>query len=294
MFAAQAGAITTCIPSSAICPTPSKRTVSTFTIRSIGISRRRRKRPFWSTITGERHPRPEPVIGLEEGFTIDLLAKAFKWHRGRMEIIEGRIANFGELIEAHAAIVGRRFLISHIRQFLAEHDRGLLVIEGQPGKGKTALHAHLIEEEFAHHAPQPVHFFYRRTAGITDPAVCVRSLYQALLNAHGIAELQDSKQKNTLEEEFIKLTNLLSREIAPRLLPGRPQLIFINALDEASGNAFHRIPENLSAGIYVITTTRPVSDRTTLARREYLDWYDLDAPELLDENFARRFCIRPA
>ncbi len=163
---------------------------------------------------GARHPRPEPVIGLEEGFTIDLLAKAFKWHRGRMEIIEGRIANFGELIEAHAAIVGRRFLISHIRQFLAEHDRGLLVIEGQPGKGKTALIAHFIEEEFAHHAPQPVHFFYRRTAGITDPAVCVRSLYQALLNAHGIAEAQDSKQKNTLEEEFTKLTNLLSREIA--------------------------------------------------------------------------------
>ena len=51
---------------------------------------------------GERHPRPEPAAGLEEAFTADLLAKAFQWHRGRMAVIEGRVADFGELIEAHA------------------------------------------------------------------------------------------------------------------------------------------------------------------------------------------------
>ena len=49
---------------------------------------------------------------------------------------------------------------------------GLLLIEGAPGKGKTALMAHLIEEVFGHYAPRPVHFFYRRTASITDPDVC--------------------------------------------------------------------------------------------------------------------------
>ena len=102
---------------------------------------------------GERHPRPEPAAGLEEAFTADLLAKAFQWHRGRMAVIEGRVANFGELIEAHAAIVGRRFAIDHVRGFIADHDRGLLVIEAQPGKGKTALMAHLIEEVFGHYAP---------------------------------------------------------------------------------------------------------------------------------------------
>jgi hypothetical protein len=46
---------------------------------------------------GERHPRPEPITGMEEAFTADLLAKAFNWHRGRIEIIEGRVTNFGEL-----------------------------------------------------------------------------------------------------------------------------------------------------------------------------------------------------
>jgi hypothetical protein len=233
---------------------------------------------------GERHPRPEPAAGLEEAFTAELLEQAFKWQRGRMEIIEGRVANFGELIEAHAAIVGRRFVIDHVRTFLAQNDRGLLVIEAQPGKGKTALMAHLIEEVFGHFAPRPVHFFYRRTAGITDPDVCGRSLYAALLEAHSITESEDSKKKNSPEEVSIKLTNLLSREIAPRLLPGRPQLLFIDALDEGSGNAFQRLPENLPAGVYIIATTRPVSDRTMLARRQHLHWYDLDSPDLLQAN----------
>ncbi len=238
---------------------------------------------------GERHPRPEPAAGLEEAFTAELLARAFKWHRGRMEVIEGRVANFGELIEAHAAIVGRRFVIDHVRAFLRRHDRGLLVIEAQPGKGKTALVAHLVEEEFGGHAPRPAHFFYRRTAGITDPDVCVRSLYAALLEAHGITEAEESRQRNSPEEVYVKLTNLLSREVAPRLLPGRPQLLFLDALDEADGNAFRRVPENLPAGVYVIATTRPVPDRAALARRQNLHWYDLDAPDLLQENLRDGF-----
>jgi WD40 repeat protein len=238
---------------------------------------------------GERHPRAEPAVGLEDAFTADLLAKAFKWHRGRMEVIEGRVANFGELIEAHASIVGRRFAVDRVRRFLAEHDRGLLVIEAQPGKGKTALIAHLVEEVFGAHAPRPVHFFYRRTAGITNPDVCVRSLYHALLEAHDITEADASKQRNTPEEVFTKLTNLLSREIAPRLLPGRPQLLFVDALDEADASGFQRIPENLPAGVYVIATTRPVADRTELARRQGIHWFDLDAPDLVQENLRDGF-----
>jgi len=50
---------------------------------------------------GERRVRPEPVPGLEERFTAELLAQAFTWHRGKMEIIEGRVASFGELSHHH-------------------------------------------------------------------------------------------------------------------------------------------------------------------------------------------------
>ena len=137
------------------------------------------------------------------------------------------------------------------------------MIEAEPGKGKTALLCHLVENQFGHFSPPPVHFFYRRTAGITDPNVCVKSLYASLLEAHGIEESEESQRQDSPEAVYNKLVNLLSRSIAPRLAPSRPQLIFIDGLDEAeptpSGQtAYQRIPENLPAGVYVIATTRPV------------------------------------
>jgi hypothetical protein len=72
-------------------------------------------------------------------------------------------------------------------------------------------------------------------------------------------------------------------------LPGRPQLLFVDALDEADAGGFRRIPEDLPAGVYVVATTRPVADRTALARRQDVHWYDLDAPELLQENLRDGF-----
>ena len=206
-----------------------------------------------------------------------------------MEVIEGRVASFGELLAAHADIVGRKFAIEHVKRFIEEHDRGLLLIEAEPGKGKTALLCHLIENQFGHFSPPPVHFFYRRTAGITDPDVCVKSLYASLLEAHGIEESEESQRQDSPEALFLKLVNLLSQSIAPRLAPSRPQLIFIDALDEAeptpSGKtAYQRIPENLPAGVYVIATARPAQDKALLARRSHLVCYNLDSPDLLQEN----------
>ena len=124
-----------------------------------------------------------------------------------MEVIEGRVAQFGELLEEQAVIVGRRFAIDRVRRFVANNDRGLLVIEGRPGQGKTALMAHLVEEVFGGWSPRPAYFFFRRTAGITDTTVCLRSLYHSLLEAHSLPEAPESQQKNTPEEVALKLTN---------------------------------------------------------------------------------------
>ena len=148
---------------------------------------------------------------------------------------------------------------------------------------------HLIENEFGHYSPPPAYFFYRRTAGITDPDVCVKSLYASLLEAHGIEESEESQRQNSPEAVYHKLVNLLSQSIAPRLAPSRPQLIFIDALDEAEATpsgatAYQRIPENLPASVYVIATARQVRDKAFLARRSHLECYDLDSPDLLQEN----------
>jgi hypothetical protein len=231
----------------------------------------------------------DPVAGLEARFTEELLSRAVGRHRTRMEVIEGRVAGFGELLVAHTDIVGRRFAIDRVKRFIEEHDRGLLLIEAEPGRGKTALLCHLIDNEFAHYSPAPVHFFYRRTAGITDPDICIKSLYVSLLEAHGIEESEESRRQDSPEAVFHKLVNLLNDTIAPRLAPSRPQLVFIDALDEAESTAsgrtaYQRIPENLPAGVYIIATARPVQDRIMLARRAHLEFFDLDSPDLLQEN----------
>ncbi len=239
--------------------------------------------------TGFKCVRPEPIVGLERLLTPELLAKAFKTHQGRMEIIEGRVAGFGELLFEHTNLVGRKFVINAVKQFIDDNDRGLLVIEAEPGKGKTALMCHLIEEVFGHYSPQPIHFFYRRTAGITDPDVCVRTVYHALLTSHELAEGDDWRQETSPEKMLGKLNDLLSKKIAPKLSPSRPQLIFIDALDEAERtetgkDAIQRIPEALPKGVYVIVTTRKIQNRARLSRRSHVHWYDLDSPDLLQDN----------
>ncbi len=178
---------------------------------------------------GFRRPFPEPVASFQASFTADLLAKALKRDRARMVEIEGRIAGFGELIAAEAEIVGRQFAIGHVRRFIDENDRGMLVIVAEPGKGKTALMAHLVDRVFDQNAPEPVCFFYRRTAGITDPDVCVRSLFHALLEAHHLTEAEVALPADPSrppgdpgDEQYLKLNNLLTRHVALRADPRPP------------------------------------------------------------------------
>ncbi len=206
---------------------------------------------------GFRQPSEVPVVGLEKAFGSELLSRAKSLQLGRISAISRRVVNFGDLIAAYADIVGRRAVIDYVSNFIADHDRGVLVIEGQPGKGKTAIIAHVTEVTFGHQFPPPVHFFYRRTAGVTDPDLCVRSLYAALLEAHGIVEAEGAQQEPNPDAMFNKLVTLLNDQVAPRLSPLRPQIILIDALDESATTAtgktaFQRLPESIPAGVYVI------------------------------------------
>jgi len=248
---------------------------------------------------GDRHEREEPAQGLEAAFTAQLLAEAFGQHRVRMEVIEGRVFSFAELIESHADIVGREFAVERVRQFLQERDRGLLVIQGEPGKGKTALVAHLVENVFDDRMPPAVHFFYRRTAGITSPDVCVRSLYATLLKSYAVLmrqkEVRDTgpgDQADDPDRDFNMLHNLLHQHIGPRLGPASPLLIFIDGMDEAgttpSGRtAWQRLPDLLPPHVYLIVTTRPTSAASAaLARRaDAAARLDLDDPGFEEQNF---------
>ena len=87
---------------------------------------------------GFKQARPEPVAGLEEAFTAELLAEKFGRHRGKMEVIEGRVASFGALIDEHAAIVGRRFVIDQWRGSSAS-TTGASGDRGRAGQGQDGV-----------------------------------------------------------------------------------------------------------------------------------------------------------
>ena len=106
-----------------------------------------------------------------------------------------------------------------------------------------------------------------------------------LLEAYHITEAEELKQQVDAESTFQRLTTLLVKHIAPRLSSNRRQLILVDGLDEADrrAEAFQRLPDP-PAGVFVVATTRPVPDRTSLARGRNWEWYNLDAPDLLQEN----------
>jgi hypothetical protein len=239
--------------------------------------------------TGHKHVRAEPMGALEVQFTPELLAIAMERYHTHVAEVDKRVERFDLLIEEHARIVGRKKIIDKIRALVSrgERDRGVVVIQGSPGTGKTALLCHLIEEIF-HDRATAVHFFYRRTAGITDPDACLQSLYYALLRAHNLKEPSKTEEQMTPEAVATALSNLLKDHIAPRLADGRPQLIFIDALDEAGTTAAGRsayqcLPENLPDNVFVIATTRTIDDRVVLARRN-ASWLSLDDPDLFQDN----------
>jgi hypothetical protein len=243
---------------------------------------------------GNRHDREEPVPGLEAALTAELLGQAFGAERSRREAVEGRVLGLDELIEAHADIVGRECVIERVEAFLQERDRGVLLIVAEPGKGKTALLAYLIERRYGDRMPPAVHFFYRRTAGITSPDVCVRSLHASLLRSSArlmrgeeVRDPDGASPPADPNEEFTRLHNLLHQHLGPRLGPGSPLLIFIDALDEADPvagrSAFDRIPP-LPAHVFAIATSRPVTALAGLRRREDVECLDLDSRELEAEH----------
>ena len=56
--------------------------------------------------------------------------------------------------------------------------------------------------------PPAVHFFYRRTAGITSPDVCVRSLHDSLLRSYAallrVEQVNDPEADKLLTREYRK------------------------------------------------------------------------------------------
>jgi len=192
-------------------------------------------------------------------------------------------AEFDRLLRSHELFVGRGQVIDRIEGFVAEHTSGTLILEAEPGTGKSALVARCIGEVFAEAKPRPVYYLYHRSEGLTRPGACLRTLYAQLVQIHEVKEAEPLEAADEARVIREKLDGLLHRHVAPRLA-GRKQLIFIDALDEAIADgdlsAYQALPDDLPQGVLVIASSRPLPARSgVLARRNAVERLDLNSPD---------------
>jgi WD40 repeat protein len=229
---------------------------------------------------------------LEHFLGLGPLAQVFHRHRYAKELLEIEAIQKAEvLLERYHRIVGalRHDLAEEIAAFVQEQESGIVVIQGQPGMGKTSLMAYLIRQRFLEFKnPPPAYFFFRRLEGMTSQMLCHRTLYEQLYRFHssGSDPLKDlGEDTDATTDIYVKLSNLLHTISARGLLAGRKQLVLIDALDEADRPAgesdmaiFRRLPTRLAPGVFLIVSTRPVSDVEWFASLQDIKRIDLNDP----------------
>ncbi len=223
---------------------------------------------------GHRPHRPEPVGPLEERFSRDLLQRVYNAFRKKMVAIEQYLKDFSAIVEQHSEIIGREFLKTGIHQFLEDQKSGIYLLTGEPGIGKTAMMASLVESELGR-----IHFFYRHTSGLRSPDDFVNCILNSLLNKYRL-QLQESSSDPRIQR--VQLQNLLPK-ISQLLKPGEKEVIVVDALDEAGhaydgATAAQLLPRELPENLYFIVSSRPGNpDLKLLASRGDLEEFELRA-----------------
>jgi AAA ATPase domain len=162
-------------------------------------------------------------------------------------VVEERTRNF----------VGRDFVFAAIDEALGadEFPSGYIVVQGEPGIGKTALLAQLVKEHgYVHHfniAPQ----------GIRSPQAFLSNVCAQLVVRY---ELEHA----ALPAEATQDGGFMLRLLAEAVVSGEniPLVVVVDALDEAEdialapgGNRLF-LPPTLPAGVYFVVSTREVYD----------------------------------
>ncbi len=187
--------------------------------------------------------------------------------------------SFQTLIEDRTKeFTGRKFVFDKIEGLLHEKafPCGYIVIEGDPGIGKSALMAQLITTGgyFIHH-------FNVALQSINGPRQFIGNICARIISAYKLsyAGLPDDYDK---DGSFL---NRLLEEVAGKPGRQRPLIIAVDALDEvydareAGPNNLLFLPYSLPENIYVIATTRRLHDlrlRTANCRIISLDAQSLD------------------
>jgi len=149
---------------------------------------------------------------------------------------------------------GRRHVFKAINSFLRERraSSGYFLIQGDPGIGKTALLAHLVQKRSL-----PIHHFNISGQSINSPRAFLRNICARLIAHFGLAY-------DELPEGFWRDGGFLNAllEEASAKLGDQKLLIIIDALDEVDMSEHDGkanvlfLPYHLPRNVYVIATTK--------------------------------------
>ncbi len=161
------------------------------------------------------------------------------------------------------AYAGRAWLAAAIDDFVAESDRGWLLIEAEAGLGKTAFIAWVARER------RYVHHFVRLMPNADDVGAALRSLAAQLIRAWDLQHLAVGGvlPPNASRPDFFAdlLFEAATRRDADR--PGEPIVIAVDGLHETvapPGQNPLGLPADLPPGVYVVATQRTSYVRLTV------------------------------
>lgn len=212
--------------------------------------------------------------------------------------------SFDDLRQQHAAFAARPAAVRQITRFIETHPKGLFVIKGPPGKGKSALAVHL--ETLFSKAPfggdaarRPVAFFFREATA--DPATCIRHIHAVLAGRRGNSE-PDAGHLPADPAEALEALRQLIREVAVGKVaakPGNvpPLILILDALDESVAPGAGRPAEAAATGfgiveqllvglperVYLIVTSRNVPELRAVRCEVPRGELDFDDPDLLPQ-----------
>jgi len=176
---------------------------------------------------------------------------------------------------------GREWLLSEIDEFLNNYDRGLFILRGVAGAGKSAFLAHLVKQRFY------VHNFASLTPGIGGITSAMLNLATQLIRDWQLESYtaQGFLPRSTIRPDFLQTIIFQAASKRDQLKPQEKIVIVVDGLDEAGTPYGHNamgLPKTLPKGVYLIVSQRPVP--ATL---------DVDAPRKIleldiesKENFA--------
>jgi serine/threonine-protein kinase len=194
--------------------------------------------------------------------------------------------NFSALIaDKTRGFVGREFIVDSFDQFLEREESGYFLVLGEPGIGKTALAAHLVQTR-----GYPHHFNVAQQN--------VRTARQFLAN--GCAQLiarYDLPYERVPDDATGDSTFLVEcLEQAVARADGERVVLVVDSLDESDVrqlpprvNALF-LPPSLPAGAYVFVTSRPLENLRLRVERESTVHLDAQSNENLADiaTFLRR------